>query len=355
MRPWDADAAGAAAALLKALPPPAEAAVLGVALAPGGAAADASAPVSAGGAAARSGFAIAGASVAGSRSGGAKENQDTFLAVVQGDAAFGCVMDGHGKYGAEVASEIRKFLEKALPHVPGGRRAAGALRAVLLASDTALHLNGEVDARLSGAAVAVVRVELLPSGDGGASGRRRVAAVHLGDCRVILGRREGGASGGSPTWQALRLTKDHLAAGPAEASRIVAEGGCVRSAGHKPGEGALDIAGLDPPRLWSRLIAGVPGLDVSRALGDALGQTCGLSPDAAVLEAPLGAEDLVVVVASDGVFGVLSDGEVLQRCLPHRRSGDATGAASAVVSAAGRAWARFGSYRDDASCVVIFI
>merc|ERR1712113_1243472 len=111
-------------------------------------------------------------------------------------------------------------------------------------------------------------------------------------CRILLGRRK------DDKWKPIRLTKDHLARDPEEALRIAAAGGVVKRLKHVNGEGATDHTGLGLPRLYSRLFDGLPGLAVSRGLGDALGKSSGFSAEAQRLEADLGAEDLLLVAAS---------------------------------------------------------
>eukprot|EP00927_Polykrikos_kofoidii_P040246 TRINITY_DN34441_c0_g1_i1.p1 TRINITY_DN34441_c0_g1~~TRINITY_DN34441_c0_g1_i1.p1 ORF type:complete len:636 (-),score=110.53 TRINITY_DN34441_c0_g1_i1:38-1945(-) len=305
-------------------------------------------------------LAVAGATAPGSGAvGNLKENQDAFLVVNSVGAQTACVLDGHGKHGTSVTAALHRFFECALPHVTSGNSIGKALADTILAADTALLLRKDIDARLCGACCAIVRVEEAAH-DGPGLSTRRLSVAHCGDCRVILGRRKEGCRSGNdgsngPSWHALRLTRDHVLQEPSEAARLVASGGRLQAPPHVNGQGATDVTGVGVPRLWSRVITGAPGLAVSRGLGDVLAQTCGFSPEASVLEAWLRPEDLVVVVASDGVFDVLPDPEVLQRCLPYRRSRDAAAAAVAIVAAAGRAWAALGAYRDDATCIVMFV
>lgn len=334
-RPWAAESAAvkAAGALLKMLPK-----AVSVLL-----------PAEAPKAPSESSLAVvaAAASEAGKRSGESKENQDSCFILTSASSVDGCVVDGHGAQGAAASSMIRAFLEAHLPRIPRGQRAARLLQELFLLADVCV-LAGAADTRLSGATCAVVHIEAPVAGT---RGPRRMTVAHAGDCRVVLGRKKGAE------WKVLRLTKDHVVTDPGEAARVIAGGGCIKCAKPKLGVGATDVAGLGPPRLWSRLVKAAPGLAVSRGMGDALAQSCGLAAEAETLEATLGSEDLVVVAASDGVFDVLPDREVLQRCLPFRRARDAAAAAAAVVAACGKAWARQsgGSYCDDMSCVVFFL
>jgi len=300
---------------------------------------------------------VGSASLPGSRSGVAKENQDVTLEVVRTGSVLGCVIDGHGRQGAEFASSLHAFMEQMLSSAPGGFLGSHVMAELLLLADTHMILSENIDSRLCGAACALVHVvDMAPTGAKEGKDHRQVEVAHLGDCRVVLGRRKSG-EGGQTTWQAIRLTRDHCVGDPIEAARLVARGGRVQCIKPINGQNATDCLGLGPPRLWSRAVSGVPGLAVSRGLGDVMAQTCGLVPEVEVLVAPLREGDLVLIVASDGVFDVLEDSDVLRRCLGFRRTSDAGGAALAIVEAAGRAWARQsgGSYSDDASCMVFFL
>lgn len=339
VRPWDGSTARSADALLRALAAPGS-------LHEAASKFDAEGPAQEGGsdvAEGKHGPTVAGTSVGGERFGEKKENQDRFHTALSGQVACLVVVDGHGKKGAAVASEVCASLKQALAQVQSGPGVAQVLADALLAADAAVLLNPQVEVELSGAACAVVHVA-----DG------RLTAAHLGDCRVILGRREGGEPGGEPLrWRALRLTEDHRPGDLSEALRLVASGARVRRAGPA---GAPAVPGsLGPPRLWHRMNGVAPGLALSRGLGDALGQGCGLVPETDAVEAALEVGDSVVVVASDGVFDVLSDAEVLHCCRVFWPSRGAAEAAAAVVAAAGRAWAARGGYRDDATCVVLFL
>lgn len=261
---------------------------------------------------------------------------------------------------AEARGCIRSLLQK---DFPGGDASAEGLAGILLAADAAVLVNPKVDAELAGATCCVVRIEgLAPDAEPGR--RRRLAVAHLGDCRAILGRREDG-EGVAEQWSAVRLTEDHRPGDEAEAARIVSMGGRIRKAplpllgpfgsGGISGASAQQFAG--PSRLWHRSSSvQAPGLAMSRGLGDALGQGCGLSAEAATSQVDLAPHDCAVVVGSDGIFDVLSDAEVLHCCRVFWPTRGAAEAANAVVAAASQAWSARGlAYRDDCTCAVLFL
>ena len=137
-----------------------------------------------------------------------------------------------------------------------------------------------------------------------------------------------------------------------QAARLVACGARVQK---MPLLAKMDPANLGPPRLWHRQRGHAPGLAMSRGLGDTLGKACGLSPHAAQLDLELTAEDAVLVVASDGIFDVLSDAQVLHCCRPFIDSKEAAKAAEQVTQCARHSWLQKGRYVDDCTCIVAFL
>ena len=147
-------------------------------------------------------------------------------------------------------------------------------------------------------------------------GRLHLASV--GDSRAVLAQRE---RDGSTT--AVRLTTDHTPTLPAERERILSQGGFI-SRGR--------IHGI---------------LAVSRALGDLELQPL-VSPEPQVgvvqLSHPPSASNPVLILASDGVWGCMSDAEAADIAMGHT---EPQGAAEAILHEVA---ARGG--RDNASIIV---
>eukprot|EP00930_Biecheleria_cincta_P086000 TRINITY_DN75373_c0_g1_i1.p1 TRINITY_DN75373_c0_g1~~TRINITY_DN75373_c0_g1_i1.p1 ORF type:complete len:637 (-),score=128.25 TRINITY_DN75373_c0_g1_i1:100-2010(-) len=293
-------------------------------------------------------------SVAGKRLGETKENQDAFFCQFSdcGSIANIVVVDGHGKQGGSLAGTARDQLAQALLSMHGGPGTAQELADAIMASDASLLIHEHVDAELSGASCLALRVDGLRKD----WLERNISVAHLGDCRAVLGRMRVESNAGKASWTAVRLTDDHRPGEATEAARLVAAGGCIRKATGPPG---VDPALLGPPRLWHRQQVHVPGLAMSRGLGDTMGKACGLSPQATVMRLKLTTEDTVLIAGSDGIFDVLSDAEVLQCCRHFAASREACKAAAAVVAAARRGWELKGPcdkpYIDDCTCVVLFL
>jgi serine/threonine protein phosphatase PrpC len=282
---------------------------------------------------------MASLSRAGREHGVRKTNQDTcfaFRQFVHPHQAIAAVLDGHGPHGHHVSA----FLRQQLPVVVAAQlkrrgevAAPAALAASFLEAQTALRgAAAAINARLSGSTAVVTLLQ-----------GRRLTVAWVGDSRAMLVRREpGGAATG------IALTRDHKPTSAAELARILAAGGRV--------ERLSDASGREvgPHRVWLPG-AWVPGLAMSRALGDFVAGSVGVSavPDTAVAELHPGDEFLVV--ASDGVWEFMTVAEAAEVVAGCGTAEEACRAVSlvglpgwGVREAAGRMWSL--ASRTDARC-----
>ncbi|KAK7278994.1 hypothetical protein RJT34_24035 [Clitoria ternatea] len=111
--------------------------------------------------------------------------------------------------------------------------------------------------------------------------RNKLFVANIGDCRAILCR------AGNP----IALSKDHVASCLEERERVIRQGGHVHWQ-------------VDTWRI------GLPGLQVTRSIGDSdLKPAVTAEPE--ITESTLCAEDEFLVMASDGLWDVISSGEVI--------------------------------------------
>ncbi|CAK9251403.1 unnamed protein product, partial [Sphagnum jensenii] len=124
---------------------------------------------------------------------------------------------------------------------------------------------------------------------------------NIGDSRTSLAyRNEKGV-------HAVNLTIDHKPDLPEEKKRIEAKGGRVFAVEYDDG-----VDG--PSRVWLGHMD-VPGLAMSRSLGDAVAHSAGVSSEPEFFEHEFNQnnrEDLVLVMASDGLWEFMSDQEVME-------------------------------------------
>ena len=96
--------------------------------------------------------------------------------------------------------------------------------------------------------------------------------------------------------KAIDLTIDHKPDSPAEMKRILQMGGHVTPAG----------ANGSPSRVWHNL----RGLAMSRSIGDHAAATVGVIAEPEITEYDLVEDDFAIILASDGVWELLSSQSV---------------------------------------------
>lgn len=281
-------------------------------------------------------------------------NQDAVVVwknFMEEDGALMCgVFDGHGPYGHHISQRVRDSLPSRLAEIfealsmtsgKGGKvNAKRALQGeALLATWREAHLQGfrAVDQSL----------RTHPSLDPFCSGSTAVTAVvhqgelfvgNLGDSRCVLAT--GDVTGGGLA--AIQLTEDMKPDNPEEKARIERAKGRVFPLVEDPCSMRVWLPNEDSP-----------GLAMSRAFGDVMLKDYGVICEPQVFHRVLTAEDRFLVLASDGVWDVLSNEEVVSIVARSRRPT----AAAAVARAAVKGWKRqlATSRRDDVSAVVLFL
>jgi len=187
---------------------------------------------------------------------------------------------------------------------------------------------------------------------------------NAGDCRAVVVTE--GWGGKSVTTQ---LSIDQTPDRPDERKRIEGLGGMVGMVNPELVPMAVmspeDVAELDvdlgPVRVFwpdgsfkPPYETCFPGLAMSRSLGDSCLDDIGVLPVPEVTIRGLKPKDRFMVIASDGVWQVMSNEEVAQTVT--KAGGDATEACKAIFARSNERWeANEGArYRDDISCFVVF-
>ena len=201
------------------------------------------------------------------------------LAVFDGHRGAGCALHAASTLEAQVSAAAR-----------GGAAApADALATALTRIDATWR------SREAAAAAAAAADGIRPPNPCGAAAAVAVvwggtlAVANCGDVRAVLGVRT--PSGGLAP---LRLTVDHAASSnPAEVARVRAAGGELVPAP----DGSLRVAPV--------------GLALTRSLGDADARASGVIAEPFVATRQLTPGDAVIVIASDGLWDVATDGEAV--------------------------------------------
>ena len=262
-----------------------------------------------------------------------KNNQDSsfaFRQFVQPHQAIAGVFDGHGPNGHAVSRFVKKQLPAAIAEqlkTKGEVAVHAVLRSAFIETHEALrYAPDSINARLSGSTAVVTLLQ-----------GKRITAAWVGDSRAIVIRRE--LSGG---WRGVPLTEDHKPTSSGELTRILASGGRV--------ERLTDAAGreIGPHRIWLPG-AWVPGLAMSRAMGDFVAHSVGVVADPEIMSHELDDQDAFLVLASDGVWEFMSIQDVADAV---SSTGCAEDACRVIVQMATNRWNEVGEGVTDDITVV---
>lgn len=263
-----------------------------------------------------------------------KKNQDALI-MAEDPATRSlllCVMDGHGEDGDKVAQFLKgRFPNYLFKHKDFSSDIKFALTEVIAKMEGELLRDNSIETDFSGTTFtcAVIRGTL-------------VTTANIGDSRTTVGFRN--TSGGVT---AQNITVDHKPDLPAEKARIESKGGRVFAVEYDDG-----VDG--PPRVWLGHMD-VPGLAMSRSLGDAVAHSAGVSSEPEFVEYQLGAngrDDLILVMASDGLWEFMSDQEVMDMAFT---TTEPRFAVDKLVNEANERWMKEEQVIDDTTVCVAFV
>ncbi len=167
---------------------------------------------------------------------------------------------------------------------------------------------------------------------------------NAGDCRAVIGRLKG--KKGSGVYEAIDLTVDHRPDRPDEKSRIEKCGGRV-----EPVKLQNHDEYVGPMRVWKGK-SNVPGLNVSRSLGDIIAHSAGVSSQPEFTHTQLDKKDAFLILATDGVWEWTSSQEVVDIVA---QDDDAESACERLTREAYARWERNGEgIADDTTAIVVF-
>lgn len=131
----------------------------------------------------------------------------------------------------------------------------------------------------------------------------------VGDSRGVLGRKTKNGMEG------IDLTIDHKPSDPEEKKRIQSRNGRVERLVDEGGEP------IGPPRVWLQY-AWIPGLAMSRALGDKIAHTVGVISEPGISVLELYPADQFIILASDGVWEFIDSQQAVDIVSSHERLED---------------------------------
>lgn len=257
-----------------------------------------------------------------------KKNQDALI--MTDDPSTGTlilgVLDGHGEHGDGVSGHFRDQLAgEILRHPAWKTDMKKAVRESVLKVEHQIIRNFRIDTEFSGTTLSMAIIR-----------GNHMTGVNVGDSRVVIGKTEGGKV------VAEEFTHDHKPDTPAEKERILAAGGRVFAVEYDDG-----IDG--PPRVWLGHMD-VPGLAMSRSLGDAVAHTAGVISEPEFTERELDPKnDKFLVIATDGLWEFVSNQESVDMTIGTKGPSEAV---DTLVREANARWMREEQVIDDTTVIV---
>lgn len=270
-----------------------------------------------------------------------KKNQDAMIIKFDPNSRslLLCVFDGHGEAGDGVSFCIRdRFPGEIFKHpkfAASGDLAADAanirvaIAESLAAVEKVVVREPTIDTEFSGttAVVTVIRDNLVVVGN-------------VGDSRITRGF----ISGDNSVLACESISIDHKPDHAEEKARIVASGGRVFAVEYDDG-----IDG--PPRVWLGHMD-VPGLAMSRSLGDAVAHTAGVISEPEFFTHMLDASDRCLVIATDGLWEFMSNEEVIEMAMSQK---DPKLAVDQLIMEANRRWMKEEQVIDDTTVILVYV
>jgi serine/threonine protein phosphatase PrpC len=257
-----------------------------------------------------------------------KKNQDALIMAEcpETNSLVLCVLDGHGEHGDHVSAAFRDQLTSEMFNHPAWKTDVKKASADAIAKiEHEVIRNFRVDTEFSGTTLSMAIVR-----------ENKLTGVNIGDSRVILGLEK------DNILTHEEITFDHKPDTPKEKERILATGGRVFAVEYEDG-----IDG--PPRVWLGHMD-VPGLAMSRSLGDAVAHTAGVISDPDFTERDLNPEtDKFLVVATDGLWEFVDNKETIDMAAAEK---DPSSAVDALVKEASLRWMREEQVIDDTTVIV---
>lgn len=242
-----------------------------------------------------------------------------------GISLFG-VMDGHGEFGHHVSAFVQDKLPVCIEaHDIRGNPEEAILQGVKATVDKLARTDINLDFSGTTCVFGLIVDD-------------KIYCANIGDSRGVVLRHDGS------TVSAIPISFDQKPENAKEKERILAAGGRVEPLPGAPGEDC------GPHRVWLADVD-VPGLAMSRSIGDEVSQTVGVISVPEIVTHDVHKDDLLAVWASDGVWEFITNEEAIQILWDHRK--DLKKAAEALVEESTRRWREEEEVIDDITCVII--
>lgn len=206
-------------------------------------------------------------------------NQDDYSIIFNKETLLISVFDGHGVHGNEISNYLHIVLPNLILNHPSfPSEIDSVLRESFFKCNTYLHQYCEsiqINTELSGSTCTIIIIH-----------NSILYICNIGDSKAIISDNKG---------QAYKLTVDHKPSNPIEMERITKSGGEVKK-----------LENESAYRIFIKNMR-MPGISVSRAFGDSIAQTIGVTVDPDISKRNISEDDLFLIVCSDGVWEFLTE------------------------------------------------
>ncbi|CAJ1388355.1 unnamed protein product [Effrenium voratum] len=240
-------------------------------------------------------------------------NQDDLVLAMcswgdEGKVALYGVFDGHGPAGHRCAALARGFLPERIFADPDLLSSPQEVLKVAFAEAQQEMLRQEPSDAFSSGCTATVCLVLQEGPGQKLEGKKSppgisVHTAHVGDSRAIVAKVGDGPSG--KCFIVKELTRDHRPDDEQEAQQVKDRGGHIRAGGKRA-------------RVICEAVPGHPGFALTRSLGLALGQNCGILAEPQITAHHLPADaEAILVLGTDGVFEFCGNRTIAGHLLKH--------------------------------------
>ncbi|CAD8207108.1 unnamed protein product [Paramecium octaurelia] len=264
-----------------------------------------------------------------------KQNQDSFIVFPNiGNKSymhFFFICDGHGIHGHHISNFLKQqfpiYITKFKNQLENNPYATiyTIFAQVIKALD-----QSSIDQSYSGSTV--VGLFML---------HNKIYCPNLGDSRAVMLSR-------TNKWFLKNLSRDHKPDCQDEAERIVNQGGRIDPYKDQNGQAC------GPLRVWNN--GNVPGLAMTRSIGDQVAKAVGVIDKPEIFNFILEKMDRVILLGSDGVFEFLSQQDILDSVTPYVDRMDVETACNHLLEMAHVSWVQKGNkVIDDITFILIFM
>lgn len=247
------------------------------------------------------------------------------------------VCDGHGEEGHRISRMIMRHLPQTLSRN--------------LKTENLSHYNKQIESIIKDSFESVSSsiynnrlIDTISSGSTSVNvlfTENQLICMNVGDSRAIIGKCS------NNEWSYKQLSRDHKPEAEGEKERILGMGGEIHPLIHKGKE-------VGPLRVW---IQGrdIPGLGMSRSIGDELAQTIGVISEPEITVHELVEEDKCILLASDGVWEYMSNEDCINIIKKYYENNDIKGCVNEIYQESKNRWIKEEAVIDDITIVLTFL